>query len=198
MSAAIYPSLPGLQWPVARTPLWKTSIKTTPSGREWRRRYMHLPRYRYALRYEFLRSEAAFAEFQGLFGFFNARGGAADSFLFLDPDDRSVTAQAFGVGNGTATQFQLVRTFGGFAEPVYDLVAAPQIYIGGVLQASGYTVSAAGLVTFSTAPAAAAVLTWSGSYYWRVRFEADELTFEQFIAWFWKTGEVKLITVPPE
>lgn len=197
MSNAVYPSLPGLMWPFRRTPVWNTTVATTPSGREWRSTATAYPRYRYALQYEFLRTEAAYAEFQALFGFFNARRGGFDTFLFLDPEDRSVTAQAFGVGASGVTTFQLVRALGGFVEPVYDLVAAPAIYINGVLQSSGYTVSAAGVVAFSSAPTAGAVLTWSGSFYWRVRFDGDELSFEQFLAQFWKTGDVRLITVKP-
>lgn len=197
MSNAIYPTLPGITWPLKRAPVWNTTVKTTPSGRAWRQSHMRYPRYRYTLTYSFLRSSAAYGEFQALFGFFNARGGAADSFLLLDRDDTTATAQAFGVGTGSATQYQLVRTLGGFVEPVYDLVAAPSIYKNGVLQSSGYTVSAAGLVTFSVAPAAGVVLTWSGAYYWRCCFDTDELPFERFMNMFWKTGEVRLITDKP-
>lgn len=196
MSNAVYPTLPGLMWPFRRTPVWKTTIDTTPSGREWRSTAMVAPRYRYGLQYEFLRNEAAYAEFQALFGFFNARRGSFDNFLFRDPQDGVVSGQVFGVGAPGITQYQLVRTLGGFVEPVYDLVAAPQIFLDGVLQSSGYTVSAAGLVTFAAA-SPGAVLTWSGSFYWRVRFDSDEITFDQFLSQFWKTGEVRLITEKP-
>jgi len=196
MSNAVYPVLPGLMWPVKRTPLWRTTTKTTTSGRAWRRAHMRYPRYRIGLQYEFLRGAAALAEFQTLFGFFNARGGGADSFLFLDADDSTAVGQAFGVGNGTATQWQLIRALGGFAEPVYDLAAAPQLFANGALLTGGYTVSA-GLVTFTAPPAAGVVLTWTGSYYWRCVFEADELAFEQFARRFWKTGEVRLLSDKP-
>lgn len=197
MSNAVYPTLPGLTWPIKRTPLWNTTTRSTPSGRTWRRSHMLYPRYRIGLQYAFLRSSAAYTEYETLFGFFNARSGAGDTFLLLDKDDKTVTAQTFGVGTGSATQWQLVRTLGGFVEPVYDLVAAPQIYRNGVLATSGYTVSASGLVTFGTPPGAGVVLTWSGSYYWRCTFEADELPLEKFMARFWKTGEVRLITEKP-
>jgi uncharacterized protein (TIGR02217 family) len=196
MSDAIYPTLPGLTWPTRRAPLWKTTVKTSTSGRSWRRAHMRYPRYRISLQYNFLRSAAAAGEFQALFGFFNARNGGADNFLFLCPDDQAVTAQAFGVGNGAATQWQLVRALGGFVEPVYDLVAAPQLFANGVLLTSGYTISK-GLVTFSTAPTAGVVLSWTGTYHWRCVFDADELTFERFMHQFWKTGEVRLITDKP-
>lgn len=201
MSNAVYPSLPGLMWPRKRTPIWKTKVATTPSGREFRSSAMTAPRYRYALQYEFLRSAAALAEYQALFAFFNARGGALDTFLLHDPDDYQVSGQAFGVGDGVTTSFQLVRSVGGFTQAVFDIDATadqPQISVAGVLASGGsYTLSATGLVTFAAPPAAGAALTWSGRFYWRARFEVDELTFEQFVAEFWKTGEVKLITVKP-
>ena len=132
MSNAVYPTLPGLAWPVTRTPLWRTTVQTTPSGREWRTSAMAFPRYRYTLTYEFLRSTAAYPHLQTLLGFFNSRRGGYDSFLFSDPDDRTVTAQAFGTGDGVSTQWQLVRTLGGFVEPVYALDGAPQIMVDGV------------------------------------------------------------------
>ena len=197
MSNAVYPTLPGLAWSSRRTPLWRTTVQTTPSGREWRTSPMSSPRYRYTLTYEFLRSTAAYPHLQTLLGFFNSRRGGYDSFLFSDPDDRTVTAQAFGTGDGVSTQWQLVRTLGGFVEPVYALDGAANIYRDGALVASGVTVSADGAVTFASAPAAGVVLTWTGAYYWRCRFEDDELEFEQFLAKLWKTGQVMLLTVKP-
>jgi hypothetical protein len=44
----------------------------------------------------------------------------------------------------------------------------------GVVQTNpaNYSISATGLVTFTSRPGAAA-LTWTGTYYWRVRFDQD-------------------------
>lgn len=373
MSNAIYPdTLPGRAWPRKRAPVWKTTIKATPSGREWRSASMLTPRYRYTLQYNFLRSNAAL-QYQTLFAFFNARSGSFDSFLFRDPDDNTVTAQPFGVGDGAAVAFTLLRSLGGYSEPV-GAVAAPitvqmtgglggigsfeavgataglgvgwSTFVGGagdgsrtytlsrtptgsakhgsstqfmqitavgnsndsgivpqvrtpIVPGQQYTLSASirasvagkvyltarvydaavgslgdfstttvavtgGLVdksvtftapalaasadisvrginavgeyfevdavqlvpgaavpavtstvvalmeggdyslaagspvlTLTRAAASGAILAWSGSYYWRCRFDADDLPFEQFMSQFWKTGEVKLITVKP-
>lgn len=202
MSNAVYPVLPGLAWPVRRTPLWKTKIGGTPSGREFRSSSMLYPRYRIGLQYEFLRSQAALAEFQSLFGFFNARGGAFDDFLFSDPSDCTASGQLFATGNGSMKDFQLMRTLGGHAHPVYDVDTSqglPQVWKAGSLQSTPahYTISSTGMVSFGTAPANGQALTWSGRYYWRCRFEADELPFEQFLDQFWKTGEVRLISCKP-
>lgn len=377
MSNAIYPdNLPGRAWPRKRAPVWKTTIKATPSGREWRSASMLTPRYRYTLQYNFLRSKAALQEFQTLFGFFNARSGSFDSFLFRDPDDNTVANQPVGTGDGIVLSFQLLRALGGFSEPVGALSGAPlvrhagggagvgsferdantdgladgwtrysagttgtlshslsgsavqhgsfsqlcgasalgatssdrqgllctstgaalvagqamvgscnvegsanttlqmsvqwynaggtllgatagsgaslaatgaaqqlvttgvcpadaatyRIYIyqhsntaGGarefrvdavqlepgsvpssligarlsLLPDVDYTVDANAVAAMARAPAGGVQITWSGSYYWRCRFDADDLPFEQFMSQFWKTGEVKLITVKP-
>jgi uncharacterized protein (TIGR02217 family) len=202
MSDAVYPVLPGLTWPVKRTPIFSTKISTTPSGREFAQARMTYPRYRYGLTYEFLRSEAAYLQFQTLFGFYGQRLGMYDSFLFRDEDDRAVTAQGFGTGDGTTVAFQLVRALGGHTVPVWAVdssAGAPTIFVAGVPKTAGadYTLSATGLVTFTTAPAAAAALTWTGAYYWRCRFEMDEMPLDQFMRHFWKTGEVRFITRKP-
>lgn len=375
MSNAVYPALPGLAWPTKRTPLWKTKVSTTPSGREFRTAPMLVPRYRYTLQYDFLRSSAALQEYQTLFGFFNARSGAFDTFLYRDPDDNTISGQPIGVGDGAIASFQLLRSLGGFSAPIFDpvlpvqiawgatnqpanllinssfesqtgsyrpygygqynnaLVATTYLSVGGrtgglayalradaatsstfgvyssasivdtapntggvrggwvpgatytisfyakklngafwssmsiewnifpvstvwssiptlntswqryvvtiiwgaTVEPNGsifltvdsstatndqlhiddiqvvvgpvapayvsgnqaYAISSTGAVVFDVAPPAATALYWSGSYYWRCRFDTDELPFEQFMNKFWKTGEVKLITVKP-
>lgn len=191
MSNAIYPALPGLAWPVDLTPQFSTKVARSISLKEQRARYSAYPIYTLGLVYEFLRVD----EFRQLLGFFNARAGSFDSFLFENVDDKSVTDQAFGVGNGTSTQFQLVRTFGAFTEPVCNLNGAPVIKIDGVTKVLGthYTLSATGLVSFVTAPAAGVVLTWTGGYYWRVRFKDDTSKYGKFSSGLWDNKRVELI-----
>ena len=96
MSNLVYPVLPGLTFGAIRTPSWSSVVKTAASGREYRSSLFQVPRYKYALQYEFLRSQAAYSELQTLLGFFNQVHGNWDSFLFTDPDDNVATAQAFG------------------------------------------------------------------------------------------------------
>jgi uncharacterized protein (TIGR02217 family) len=197
MSAAVFPTMPGLKIDVSRTPQHKTKIKESVSGTEYRARLMSAPRYAYKLSFEFLRDGAGFNEFRPLLGFFNARGGSFESWLFRDPDDRTVTGQAFGIGDGTATQFQLVRTLGGNVEPVYALDGAPSIYVSGVLKSAStdYTINATGGVTFVAPLAAGAVAAWSGAYYWRCRFMRDQVEFGRFSTQLWELKTCDFITV---
>lgn len=192
MSDAVYPDLPGLRPEIKRTPMWKTLRQESVSGKLLTAALMTYPTRKYTLAYEVLRAGAE-QELQNLEGFFNARRGAFDTFLFNDPDDRSVTDQTFGTGNGTTTAFPLSRTRGGFAEPVQSLNGAPVIKINGVTKATpaDYTISTLGIVYFVVAPAAGAALTWTGAYYWRVRFLLDMLDFDKFLQDLWKVNRVE-------
>lgn len=199
MSNAVYPTLPGLSFGVVRSPIWNTITKLSTSGREYRAARYTTPLYKYTLSYEFLRSASTYAELQTLVGFFNARRGSFDSFLFTDPDDNSVTAQLIGTGNGALTQFQLLRQFGGFSEPVYDLNGSPSVYVSGTLKTLGtdYTLSASGLITFSAALATGAAVTWTGSFYRRCRFLQDSLEFSKFMNLLWEAKKVEFQSVKP-
>jgi len=197
MSNVLFPSLPGLSWGSTREPIWKTKAASSASGMEQRAGYMSYPLYRLKLSYEFLRAGAE-AELQTLVGFFNQRGGDLDSFLLLDPSDSVATDQQFGTGDGSTTVFRLGRTLGGAYEPVSATSGTPTIKVDGITQTvtTDYTLDAnTALVTFTTAPAADAVLTWSGTHLRRVRFERSSLEFKEFLQDLWEAKTLSLMTV---
>jgi uncharacterized protein (TIGR02217 family) len=179
--------------------MWSTKIQRSASGRELRAAYYSAPLYKISLSYEVLRSNAL-QELQAMVGFFNARQGSFDSFLYLDPEDNAVTAQTFGVGTGGRTQFQLVRSLGGFVEPVLGPqltgLGAVSIALNGVVQTLGlhYTLSVGGLVTFNAPPPSGHVLTWTGQFYYRVRFAQDSADFERFLHQLWALKKIELQT----
>ncbi len=194
MSSAVFPDLPGLTWTITRTPIWKTLKQTVASGLENRVGLWSLPQWQWTLIYEFLRSSAAFGELQSLVGFFNARQGSYDTFLFRDPSDCSVTGQQIGIGDGTTASFQLVRSFGGFTEPVKEVNGTPVVYANGVA-VSGWAVGNTGIVTFDSAPASGAVVSADINYYWRVRFVDDQYDFDNFMYQLWECKKLQLISV---
>lgn len=194
MSNEVFPSLPGLQWNVIKTPVWKTRVQQSTSGKELRAAYMSYPLWRFTLNYEVLRADAAHQELQQLIGLFNRMRGSWDNFLYEDPDDKSVVGQQFGIGDGSTKDFQLVRSLGNFAEPVQNLHGTPSIYLNGVLQSSGYTVSSLGVVSFTVAPGAGVALTWDGSFYYRVRFLKDSVDFDQFMKDLWQAKKIEFQT----
>lgn len=54
-----------------------------------------------------------------------------------------------------------------------------------------------GAATATRAPAAAAVLTWTGAYYRRVRFEVDSMQAGRIVQTFWEARSIGLISVKP-
>jgi uncharacterized protein (TIGR02217 family) len=157
---------------------------------------MTYPLRKYSLSYEVLRAGAE-AELQTLEAFFNACYGSHDTFLYSDPDDNAVTDQNFGTGNGSNMTFYLARTRGSFTEPVQSSNGTPTIKVNGVTKTPGtdYSISAAGAVVFTTAPASGAALTWTGSYYWRCKFKQDAAEFDQFLADLWQLQRLEFRTV---
>ncbi len=203
MSTAILPSLVGLGFDVVRTPQWDTIVQQSISGKETRLARQTYPRWKWELSYNVLRSDIAYTEFQQLAGFFNQRGGMFDTFLYQDVDDHSVTAQAIGVGNGTQNNFQLIRAFGGFDEPILAPHIISNIYINGVAQTSGFTTTSwqdgnpagPGVIIFTTAPSSSAVVTADFSYYFPVRMSNDSVAFSMFISKYYKAKKFSFISV---
>jgi uncharacterized protein (TIGR02217 family) len=181
MSNAILPTFPGLSWGRRRAVRWSTTIKRAASGREYRAANWSTPLYEYQLDYELLRQQPGAAEVEQLLGFVNLRRGSWDSFLYLDPYDHSASAQGFGTGDGSRRTWQLVRSFGGHAEPVLGIVQAPQVFIDGA-PAGNVTVSPEGAVSFTQAPPAGAALSWTGTFHWRCRFLKDGAEFSEFLS----------------
>jgi uncharacterized protein (TIGR02217 family) len=228
MGNAVLPTFTGVKFSVLRKPRGgATLVQTSVSGKETRIALWSMPINDFELSYEYLRQTQPYAtigavpfpsairnlnglggyimadDWQALEGFFKARQGAFDDFLFEDvyTPDNTVTNMQFGTGDGSAATFQLTRTLGPLAEQVQNVAGVvtgapdtpPTIYIGGVAQAtSTYSISQTGMVTFRAAPGSGAVLSWTGSYYWRVRFAQDVNDFELFLHNFFRLRKMEL------
>jgi len=106
-------------------------------------------------------------------GTFMATQGGAGLFLFTDPQDSYVTNAQFGIGDGTTTTFQLSRNIDGAVDIIQNLNGSAIVYVNGLV--TSVSISSTGVVTFSSAPASAAILTWSGSFYYLCRFAEDTI-----------------------
>lgn len=201
MSTQVFPSLPGLGFTWIRRPVWSTLKQRSVSGKRSALALWSYPLYEWELTYEFIRSSAGFPEWQQLQAFFNARSGAFDTFLLTDPDDNSVTDQAIGTGDGVVTDFQLVRTLGGYVEPILAPNLITNIKAAGVtVNPADYTVNnwgttTPGLVVFDSPPANGAALTATYSYYFPVEFVDDSLDFEKFMNQLWELQGVNLRSI---
>ena len=204
MSAAVFPTLAGLGWSIKRAPQFKTRKQVSISGKETAIADMAYPRWTWELTFNILRQgargQSTFSEMSDLVGFYNERQGGFDTFLYEDQDDNAVTAQALGEGDGTTTAFPLVRAFGGFVEPILAPNAVSAVYLAGVKQMSGYTVSSwgattPGVVTFTAAPGSGVAVSADFSFYFPCRFIEDSLQLEKFMAALYAVKSVKFVSV---
>lgn len=207
-TASVLPSLAGLGFDVDRSPEWSTNLNRSASGKKTSIRFWSSPLYQYDITYEFLRSGAIYTgdtantEFQDLMGFFNSQHGRADPWLYDDPDDDSVTGQLLGTGTGSLATFQMVRTLGGFTEPILAPNVITAIYVDGVsISSSFWSVSAygtatPGILTFTAGhePAAGKLVTADFSWYWPCRFTEDILNFNKFMRRLWAVKKVSFET----
>lgn len=182
MALPLFPAaqLPGITYPVGYTLAWDTVKHDAISGKRIRFGNWTYPIHKYNLPISTLRTDASLEEWQTLVGFINSVQGAAQLWAYDDPNDDTVANQEFGVGDGTTTAFQLVRSLGGFVEPIFLVDQFPVINVAGS-PTLAYTLSAAGLVTFNSAPTLDAALSWTGTYKWPCRFDDDTTDMSQFV-----------------
>lgn len=193
MSNAIFPTLAGQSWPRQVTPVYKTDVQASDSGRSWHVPRALYPTYKFKIGYEYLSA----ADRRVLQAFFEQHKGRGESFLFDDRDDRlqndTATPQVFGVGDGARVRWQLIRSAGGILAPIGRRNTITSVRIAGS-PTGAYTLDDYGFITFSSPPAAAASLDWQGSFYWRCVFGNDSLGFEEFMRHFWSSKTVEFQT----
>lgn len=194
----IFPLLPGFSFIASKRPQWSTAIAAATSDRERRRKLWSYPRWNFKVAYEVLRDSPSTADLQKLFAFFNAHAGMYGEFFFFDPSDNAVSAQRFGTGDGSTHTFQLIRTVGSgnltFAEPVFGVCGTPTVTVNGASTGS-FTIGAAGIITFASAPAAGAPLAWTGQFMFLCRFDQDDLDTQQMMQGLWSQSGLAFRTV---
>lgn len=218
MSYQVYPGIGvirGLTWKITRTPRWDSQVSRMSSGKEFRLSYWTAPLWKWELEYNFLKDNPndlvpgnVDTDLTILQGFFNQMAGQFQVFLFDDVNNGdqpgagpwdSVTGQNIATGDGVTTTFQLIRTTGGFSEPIQApyTVPEPQVYSNGTPLSYGtdYTVDATGNIIFAVAPGNGVAITADFGYYFPVRFGSDELDFEAMMFQLWQLKKVSLMQV---
>ncbi len=168
-------------------PLMRSQITTLASGHERRNAPWSGARRRYNAGY----GVKNLADIEAVLQFFEARQGRLHSFRWRDPLDYKSCSlsqapaaddQTIGTGDGATTDFQLVKSATGSAQPprpitkpVADSVV---IALDGVLQpASDYSVQdLTGIVSFNIAPASGVVISAGFLFDTPVRFDMDQLS----------------------
>ncbi len=170
-------------------PAFKNVIQEAVSGNEQRFAQWTKCKGVGDLSYGLLKSDDPFGDYAAILAIWRAHFGSLYPFRFRDWGDYTATNELFGNGNGSKTAFQLVKTYDPseillgspgslfYVRSITLITGTPTIYIDGVAKTPGtdYTISSAGVVTFSSAPAGATNLTWTGEFDVPVRFDMDQL-----------------------
>jgi uncharacterized protein (TIGR02217 family) len=155
---------------------------------------MEVPTWDFELDLDSIQGNEAVASsvIAGFLGVFMACNGQNGLWLFTDPQDNTValtnscmldvtaasTTPMATTSNGVSKSFQLGRLFGGVVgaeDIIQNLTGSTVIKVNGTTMTAGtqYSISSTGVVTFVTAPASGATLTWSGSFAFLCRFDED-------------------------
>jgi uncharacterized protein (TIGR02217 family) len=166
---------PGYGWDI--TPVFKTNITDLQNGDEYRNAGWIEVRHRATAPFENINKDA----YREIKRMFLVCRGMLYAFRFRDELDYEANADIFGIGDGVKTEFQLLKisVVDGVEYPrkVYALVATPTITVDATPTAAFTVNLRTGRIRFDAAPAAAAVLRWSGEFDLWVRFANDEMPF---------------------
>lgn len=170
-------------------PSFRNVIQEAISGNE--QRYAQWSKCRGVgdLSYGLQASDDPLGDFAAILALWRAHFGSLYPFRFRDWSDYVATDEPFGTGDGATTAFQLTKTYDPslillgtagslfYVRDVVLLASTPTIKVDGVTKTvtTDYTISDTGLVTFTSAPTADKVLTWSGEFDVPVRFDIDQL-----------------------
>ncbi|MGH6845321.1 MAG: baseplate megatron protein TIM-barrel domain-containing protein, partial [Methylocella sp.] len=197
-----FPALPGLSWRVHKKPSFSTRVASHVSGRDVRLPFYAVTLYEFELTIEGLDSNGAYPglgvnSLQSLMGLYIQCQGQFGTFLYTDPTDNAVTGQAIATGDGSTTVFNLVRTLSGATEPASWVTSVSNVYLNGVNQPSGWTLTTPNTLTFTTAPGNLVAITASFSYAFNCRFLDDQEDFENIMNGLWRLRSLKFRSVKP-
>ena len=196
-----FPTLPGLGWSVHKKPVFSTIVAEHVSGREVREAFYQNPIWQFELTFDALSSSPTTYSglgansMQTLLGFFLACQGQYGTFLYTDPSDSAAANITFAIGDGTTRIFAFSRYMGAFLEPVGWVTGVSNVYLNGVNQASGWSLSNPNSLVFTSAPVAGASVAASFTYAFQCRFDSDDQDFEEFMSNLWKVDSIKFKSV---
>jgi uncharacterized protein (TIGR02217 family) len=158
-------------------PLFQTTILSGLSGVEQRNVDWALRRAQYTIGYGLQDN----GNWQIVRDFFIAQRGRAYAFLFKDWSDYFATNQTLGLGNGTATDFQLIKVYSNTSGRTYTRnITQPKtgtiaITLNGV-SSSAWSLQPGGVIRFAAAPGSGVVVMATYfEFFVPVRFDQDNL-----------------------
>lgn len=170
-------------------PTYQNVIQEAVSGVEQRVRVWAKCRGTWDISYTVLNTGETSGTFRAIVAMFRAHYGDLYPFPFKDWGDYTLTGELIGVGDGSVSGFQIVKTY----DPSQVLLATPgaltyvrEIYlprpgltvrVNGVDQTptTDYTISSTGLITFTTPPPSGHGIVVHGEFDVPVRFNTSQL-----------------------
>lgn len=190
----VFPALQGISWPVTRRAIFNTLKQKSVSGRVVTATYQSKPVYEFDVSFDYL-SASDLGQLEGFF--LGQQGGLTPFYFDAGPGYDSVSGQAIGAGDGSTTVFDLLRSRGAYTEKVDATFGTRTAYAAGSAETATFDSPNPGQVTFSSAPASGAALTWTGSYYFKCYFKADSTDFDEFMRAFYQTKTITLVRYVP-
>ena len=192
-----------IAWGSSGGPSRKTDIVTLGSGFEERNAVWANSRRRYDVGY----GVKSLDDMHAVIAFFEARMGRLYGFRFKDFTDFKSSApnssvspidQTLGTGNGSMTQFALVKSYASGPSSWVRTIKKPaagtvRVALDRVEQSSGWSVdTATGVVTFTSAPGTGVSIKAGFEFDVPVRFDTDTLSihFENF-----RAGDIPAIPI---
>ena len=182
-------------------PAFSTAVVTTAGGSEQRNAEWANARLRFDAG-PGVRSEE---ELHELLAFFRARRGAAVAFRFEDPFDNSSSGmtgapgaadQLLGVGDGSRTEFALVKLYGDQERRITrPQPATVRLSVAGVERVSGWSLADRGVVLFDEPPAQGEAVRAGFRFDVPVRFAEDRLSLSRATFAAGEVGSVPLVEV---
>ncbi len=197
-----FPVLSGQGWSVHKRPSFSTRVASHISGREVRAPFYASGLYEFEVTFDGLASNATYPglgtnSLQSLMGLYLQCQGQFGTFLYTDPTDNAVTGQAIATGDGSTKVFTFVRTLGGATERASWVTSVSNVYLNGVNQPSGWTLTTPNTLTFTTAPGNLVAITASFSYAFNCRFLDEQVDFENIMNGLWLVQSLKFRSVKP-
>jgi hypothetical protein len=197
-----FPDLPGLTWSVHKLPSYSTRLARHVSGRVVAAPFYAVTLYEFHLTIEGMDSGTAYPglgarSLQALMGLYMQCQGQFGTFLYRDPTDSSVTGQIIGIGDGVTTTFPLLRSLGGATESAPGASSQPVVYLSGVVQSAGWSLTSANAIQFTIAPSVGTAITADFTYSFNCRFLDDQEDFEEFMNGLWQVQSLKFRSTKP-
>ena len=188
MSLPIFPCQKA-KWDSVKTPDFDTSSVYLGRGRRKSITNRYYPKWTIKVQFVGLSQR----EYEEIIGFLCRVAGGA--FLWLDHEDNRQMNTIIAQGNGSRSDFQMVRTWGKnniFYEPVQDIIPETlRVYVNNQC-VSGYKLNENGILTFNAPPTG--VIRADFMYYWRVALD-DSIDFSAVYENLYETSSIKFISV---